>query len=158
MPANDNGSQLPALVRYGLWIYTVVIVLSVLYLVLSNPGNFLGEGNTYILWGFRFQTYPGQSTIVGFLGTFIVAMGVMVSLIERRLTGSVHPFVSIPAMAGAIVIMTGQVIQGIEEGSLILVVVGLLLALVVPFWIPVAVWVGTKRAYSLLKSRVRSDC
>lgn len=155
MPVDDNGNWLPAGARFVLWFYTSAIVLLMLYLVFANPGNALGEGITHIVLGFRFQTYPGQSTIMGFLGTFIVAMGVMVSLIERRLTGAVHPYVAFPAMAGAVVIMASQVIQGIEEESLILNVVAPLLALVAPIWILVVAGIVIKRAYSRIKSWIK---
>ena len=153
MPDDGNGDWLPKLVRFWPWFYTVAIVLMVLYWVLDNPGNAFGDGRNINLGWFRFQIYPGQSTALQLLGTFIAAMGVMASLVERRLTGYVPLALSIPAMFGAGVVMVGLVIQGISENYLILFVLGLLLVFLIPIWILVAALAGLKRAYSWLRSR-----
>lgn len=158
IPVDANGDSLPAWVRLLLWSYTLVIILSGLYLTLFNPGNLLGEGKNFDWGWFNFQTYPGQSNAVQFLGTFIAAMGVMLSLSERRLTGNVPRLLSVFAIAGASVVMTGQVLQSIEENPLLLVVIAVLLIYVAPIWILVGAWIVAKWAYSWVKPRIRFGC
>ena len=142
--------------RLGLWLYTGAVVLILLYMVLDNPGNAFGNGRNINLGWLQFQIYPGQATALQLFGTFIAAMGVMVSLVERRLTNYVPLVLSIPAMFGAVVVMVGLVIQGIAENYLILFVLGLLLVCLIPIWIMVAALAGLKRAYAWLKSRIKS--
>ena len=156
MPDDGNGDQKPKLAHFMPWFYTVVVILMVIYWALVNPDNVFGNGRNINLAWFQFQIYPGQATALQLLGTFIAAMGVMVSLVERRLTNYVPLALSIPAMFGAVVVMVGLVIQGIEENYLILFVLGLLLVCLIPIWIMVAALAGLKRAYSWLKSRTKS--
>lgn len=155
MPADDNGNGLPAWVRFALWSYTGLVILSGLYLTLFNPGNLLGGGETSTWEWFNFQTYPGQSTIVQFVGTFIAAMGVMLSLSERRPTGDIPRIVSGFAIVGASVVMTGQLLQSVEENPLAMLVIGVLLIYVAPIWILVGAWIVAKWAYAWVKSRIR---
>lgn len=132
--------------RFGLWLYTGVIVLILLYMVLFNPGGALGESQTITWLGFSFSTYPGQSALLQFLGTFIVSMSVMPSLFN-----SAKPrFVPIVALVGSAVIMIGQAIQGIDEIPLVPAFLVAIVVYVVPVWILVAGW-------AWLKSRRESD-
>ncbi len=59
MPDGGNGDWLPKGVLIGLWFYTGGIVLTLLYLVLFNPGNVLGESQAIILGADR--EVPGAS-------------------------------------------------------------------------------------------------
>ena len=151
MPDDGNGGRKPKLVRFWPWYYTIVIVLIVLYVVLVNPGDIFGDGQGVSLgW---FQIYPGQSTALQLLGTFIAAVGIMASLIERRLTGKVPLALSIPAMAGAWVVMAGLAIQDIPESYVAPAVLGALLVFIATIWMLAAAWAGLKWFYSWLKSR-----
>ena len=140
---------------FGPWLYTGVIVVAVLVIVLVNPGNALGESRTIACLGFCFPTYPGQSALLQFLGTFIVAISVMPSLFNSSIPRSVP----ITATVGSAVVMTGQVIQGIDEISLVPAFLAVIVVYVVPVWILVAGRVWISRAWALLKSRRKSgDC
>lgn len=151
MPADGNGDWLPKPALLGLWFYTGCIVLAMLYLALFNPGNTFGESQVIILgW---LQKYPGQSTALQLLGTFVVTMGIMPYLLERRLIGSLPIVVRITALAGASVTMAGLVIQDIPDSYLAPIVLGALAVSVVPVWILAAAWPRLKRVYSWLKSR-----
>ena len=158
IPVDDKGNGLPTWVRIAIWFYTGVVILSGLYLALFNPNNLLGEGEIFTWGWFNFQTYPGQPTIVQFVGTFIAAMGVMLSLSERRPTGGVPRIVSGFAIVGAAVVMTGQLLQSVGENPLALIIIGVLLSYVAPIWILVGAWIVAKWAYSWLKSRIRFGC
>lgn len=135
---------MPDAVRFGLWLYTGVIVVAVLVIVLFNPGGALGESQT-ITW-LGFSTYPGQSALLQFLGTFIVSIGIMPSLFNS----SAPRFVPITATVGSAVVMMGQVIQGIDEISLVPAFLVVIVVYVVPAWILAATW-------AWLKSRRKSD-
>ena len=154
MPDNGNGDWLPKRVSIFLWVSTGIVVLLLLGMVLFNPGNALGGGQI-ITFGW-FQTYPGQSTALQLLGTFIAAMGAMASLIERRLADKVPILLSIPAMAGAGVVIAGLAVQDIPDSYLASAVLGALLVYVAPVWIPAAAWAVIKRGSLWLKSRRKS--
>ena len=138
--------------RFGLWFYTGVIVLILLYMVLVNPGGALGKSQTITWLGVSFSTYPGQSAILQFLGTFIVSMSVMPSLFNSSIPRSVP----ITATVGSAVVMTGQVIQGIDEIPLVPAFLAVIVVYVVPVWILVAGWAWISRAWAWLKSRRKS--
>ena len=140
---------------FGPWLYTGTIVVAVLVIVLVNPGDALGESQTSACLGFCFPTYQGQSALLQFLGTFIVAISVMPSLFNS----SIPRFVPITATVGSAVVMTGQVIQGIDEISLVPAFLAVIVVYVVPVWILVAGRGWIRRAWALLKSRIKSgDC
>ena len=148
MPDNGNGDWLPKPVRLVVWLYIGTVVLAALGLVLFNPGNVFGESEAVIVgW---FQKYPGQSTALQIMGTFIVTMGVMPYLFERRLTGNVPRIVRGTALAGAWVVMAGLAIQDIPESYLAPAVLGALSASVVPVLTLSAAW-------AWLKSRRKSE-
>lgn len=128
--------------RFGLWLYTGVIVVAVLYMVLFNPGNAFGESEAIIAGGF--QKYPGQSTTLQLLGTFIVALGVMSYLFERGLNGSALPAVQITAVTGAWVIIAGLAIQDIPDSHLAPAVLGVLVFYIAPVWIATEAWAWIK--------------
>ncbi len=134
--------------RFGLWLYTGTIVVIVLYIALFNPDDALGKSQTVTWLGFRFSTYPGQSAIVQFLGTFIVAMSIMPYLFERRLNGSTPRLVPITATVGSAVVMIGQVIEGIDEISLVPAFFVVILFYVLPVWIVVVGWGWMSRAWA----------
>ena len=152
--AGGNGDWLPKGVLIGLWFYTGGIVLTLLYLVLFNPGNVLGESQAIILG--RIVKYPGQSTALQLLGTFVVTMGIMPYLLERRLSSALPRIVRITALSGASITMAGLVIQDLPENYLALAVLGALLVYVAPIWIVAAAWPRLKRVYAWLKSRRKS--
>ena len=156
MPADDKGNKLTPLHIFA-WILTAVIVLSVVYYVLIDPYNDLGEGEPLGALGmFGLQTYPGQSDALQFFGTFIGAMGVIMTLIERRATGYVPRLISIPAFAGLVVVMLGQMIPIIKhENSFLLAVIGILLIYIALIWLVVFGWGVAKRAYAWIKPRIR---
>ena len=156
MAAGGNGGQTPKLVRFWPWFYTIAIVVIVLSVVLFNPGNTFRDGQVIPLGWLRFQIYPGQSTALQLMGTFIAAIGVMASLIERRLTGKVPPALSIPAMVGALVVMIGLAIQDLPENYVAPAVLGALLVFIATIWLLAAAWAGLKWFYSWLKSRRKS--
>lgn len=131
---------MPAAVRFGLLFYTSVIVVAVLVIVLVNPGDALGESQTIACLGFCFPTYPGQSALLQFLGTFIVALSVMPSLFNS----SIPRLVPITATVGSAVVMIGQVIQGINEISLAPAFLVVIVVYVVPVWILAATWAWLK--------------
>ena len=146
---------------FGLWLYTGTIVLILLCMVLFNPDDALGESQTITWLGFSFSTYPVQSALLQFLGTFIVSMSVMPPLFKSSTPRSV----TIIALVGSAVVMIGQAIESIEEASLLpdmapamvpafLVVIGFY---VVPVWIVVAGWARISRVCSWLKSRIKSS-
>ncbi len=140
---------------FGLGLYTGTIVLILLYMVLFNPGGALGESRTIPFLGFCFPTYPGQSALLQFLGTFIVATSVMPSLFNSSIPRSVP----IIALVGSAVVMIGQAIQGIDEIPLVPAFLVAIVFYVVPVWILVAGWAWISRAWALLKSRIKSgDC
>lgn len=142
MPDNGNGDWLPKPVIIGLWSYTGLIILALLGLVLFNPDGALGESQAVILgW---FQKYPGQSTALQLLGAFIVTMGIMPYLLERRLSSSLPLIVRITALAGASVTMAGLVIQDIPENYLAMALFGALMFYVAPVWILAATWAWLK--------------
>lgn len=171
MPAEGNGDQTHKPARFMPWFYTVVIVLAGLYLVLCNPENIvynpddaIEEAEVRTLgW---FQTYPGQSIALQILGTFIAAMGALAHLLDIRLrgNGSVPIGVAIAAVIGPMLIIFGQIIQGIEDNPLVLVVLGGMWVSFILTWIlataarAVIKWVcpWLKRVYSWLKSRIKS--
>ena len=137
--------------RFGLWLYTGAFVLILLYMVLFNPGGALGKSQTITWLVFSFSTYPGQSALLQFLGTFIVSMSVMPSLFNSSIPRSVP----ITATVGSAVVMIGQAIESIEEASLLpdmapamvpafLFVIGFYVA---PVWIVVALWPALKRRF-----------
>ena len=146
-----NGDWLPKPLRLFLWISTSVVVLLLLGLVLFNPGNALGS-DRIVTFGW-FQTYPGQSSALQLLGTFIAAMGAMASLIERRLTGKVPLALSIPAIAGAGAVITGLAVQDIPDSYLASAVLGALWVSVAPIWILAAAWAVKTWFSEWLKSR-----
>ena len=150
--------------RVGLWVYTALIVLALLYIALFNPGDDLGESQAVTWLGLTFSIYPGQSAILQFLGTFIVAMSIMPSLFERRPDGSTPRLVPITATVGSAVVMIGQAVESIVEASLVpdmvpamvpafLVVIVFYVA---PIWILAALWPALKQFYERLKSRPKS--
>ncbi len=149
IPVDEKGSNLTPLHIFA-WLFTAVIVLSVVYYVLVDPYNDLGEGKPLGALGrFGLQTYPGQSDALQFLGTFIGAMGVIMTLIERRATGYVPRLISIPAFAGLLVVMLGQMIPLIDhDNSFLLAVVGIPLIYVALIWLVVFGWGVAKRAYA----------
>ena len=146
IPVDDKGSNLTPLHIFA-WILTAVIILGVVYYVLIDPYNDLGAVEPLGALGrFGLQTYPGQSEAVQFLGTFIGAMGVIMTLIERRATGYVPLIISIPAFAGLVVVMLGQMIPLIKhENSFLLAVIGILLTYVALIWLVVFGWGVAKR-------------
>lgn len=146
---------------FGLWLYTGAFVLILLYMVLFNPDDSLGKSRTITWLGFPLSTYPVQSALLQFLGTFIVSLNVMPSLFNS----SMPRCVPIITLVGSAVVMIGQAIESIEEASLLpdmapamvpafLVVIGFY---VVPVWIVVAGWARISRAFSWLKSRIKSS-
>lgn len=142
MADGGNGDWLPKPVRLVVWFYIGAVLLSALGLVLFNPGNVFGESEAIIVgW---FQKYPGQSNALQILGTFIVTMGVMPYLFERRLNGSVPRAVRSTALAGAWVVMAGLAIQDIPESYLAPAVLGALSVSVVPVLILSAAWAWLK--------------
>lgn len=171
MPDDGKGSQKPKLASFMPWFYTVVIVLGGLYLVLWNPENIVYNPDNVpeeaaartLGW---FPTYPGQSAALQIVGTFIAAVGAVAHLLDMRIRGNV----SIPlgvltaAVIGPILIIVGQVIQGVKDNPLVLVVLVVMSAFVILTWI--LAWVGgvvikwvypwLKRVYSRLKSRLKS--
>ena len=172
MPADGNGDQKPKLANFWPWFYTVIIVLFGLYVVLSNPDNIVynpddapdeAEVSTFG-W---FQSYPGQSAALQILGTFIAAVGVVAHLLDMRIrgTGSVPLGVSIAAVVGPTLIIGGQVIQGMKDNPLVLVVLGVMSVSVILTWILAAAvgavikWVcpWLKRVYLRLKSWLKFD-
>ena len=138
---------------FGLGLYTGTIVLILLYMVLFNPGGALGESRTIAFLGFCFPTYPGQSALLQFLGTFIVATSVMPSLFNSSIPRSVP----IIALVGSAVVMIGQAIQGIDEIPLVPAFLVAIVFYVVPVWILVAGWAWISRACSWIKSRFKSS-
>lgn len=145
MPDDGNGDWLPKPVIIGLWAYTGLVILALLCLVLFNPAGALGESQAIILgW---FQKYPGQSTALQLLGAFIVTMGIMPYLLERRISSSLPLIVRITALAGASVTMAGLVIQDIPENYLAMVLLGALMVFVAPVWILAATgaWLKSRR-------------
>lgn len=160
IPVDEKGSNLPTPLRIVAWILTVVFVLAVVCYVLINPNDEIGVGEPFGALGrFELQTYPGQSDVLQFLGTFIGAMGVIMTLIERRATGYVPLLISIPAFAGLMVVMIGQVVQITEhENPLLLTVIGALLIYVAVIWLAVIGGSVAKRAYAWLKSCIESGC
>ena len=171
MPDGGNGGQTPKLAHFMPWFYTVVIVVAGLCLVLFNPDNIvynpddaIEEAEVRTLgW---FQIYPGQSIALQILGTFIAAMGALAHLLDIRLrgNGSVPLGVAIAAVIGPMLIIFGQIIQGIEDNPLVLVVLGGMWVSFILTWIlataalAVIKWVypWLKRVYSWLKSRIKS--
>ena len=151
-----NRNWLTKALRLGVWLYTGLVALAVLGLALFNPGNVFGESEIITLGWLRFPTYAGQSTALQLLGTFIASMGIMVSLIERRLTGNVPLALSIPAMVGALVVMAGLAIQDLPENYVAPAVLGALWVSVAPIWILAAAWAMLKRGYAWLKARRKS--
>lgn len=156
MPDNGNGDWLPKPVRIVGWLWIVVIVLMMLYLVLFNPGNTFGESELIPWLGFWFPIYPGQPAALQFLGTFIAAMGAMMHLTERRLTGFLRILALLLILFGALVMMAGQALQGIREQSSVPTILFVLLTYFVLIWFLVAASVGINRLYSWLKSRRQS--
>lgn len=142
MPDDGNVDWFPKPALIGLWSYTGFIILALLYLVLFNPDSALGESQAIIFGWFR--KYPGQSTALQLLGAFIVTIGIMPYLLERRLSRSLPHIVRITALAGASVTMTGLVIQDIPENYVAMVVLGALVFYVAPFWILAATWAWLK--------------
>lgn len=170
MPADGNSDQEPKLPNFLPWFYTVVIVLFGLYLVVANPDDIVyNPGNineetevrTEGIW-----TYPGQSAALQILGTFIAAMGALAPLIDMRIrgTGSVPLGVLVAAVIGPTLVIAGQVIQGMNDNPLVLVVLGVMWVSVILIWILAAavgavkrwIWPWLKRVYLWLKSRLLS--
>ena len=171
MSDDGNGGQKPKPANFMRWFYTVVIVVAGLCLVLFNPDNIvynpddaLEEVDVGSLgW---FPTYPGQSAALQILGTFIAAVGAVVPLLDTRIRGivSIPLGVLIAAVIGPILIIAGQVIQGMKDNPLVLVVVVAMSAFVILIWILAAAvdavrkwgfpWL--QRVYSWLKSRFKS--
>lgn len=172
MPADGNSDQEPKLPNFLPWFYTVVIVLFGLYVVLSNPDNIVynPDPDNAIeeteVRTFGRLTYPGQSAALQILGTFIAAMGALVHLLDMRIrgTGSVPLGVSIAAVVGPTLVIGGQVIQGMNDNPLVLVVLGVMWVSVILIWVLAAavgavkrwVWPWLKRVYLWLKSRLKS--
>ena len=153
MPDDGNGDQKPNQLRVWGWIWAIVFALSMLYLVLANPGNALGESEPILWLGFWFSTYPGQPAALQFLGTLIAAMSAMIRLTERQLTGFSEILTSILVPFGALVIMAGQGLQGIHEKSSVPDILVVLLTYFVLIWLLVAALIGINRLYSWIKSR-----
>ena len=176
MPDDGNCDQKSKLANFLPWFYTVVIVLFGLYVVLSNPDNIvynpdnpipdntIEEAEARQIGGF--QTYPGQSAALQILGTFIAAMGALAPLIDMRIRGtsSVPLGVLIAAVVGPTLVISGQVIQGMNDNPLVLVVIGVMSVSVMLTWVLAAavgavkrwVWPWLKRVYLWLKSRLKS--
>ena len=157
MPDDGNGDWLPKPVRIWGWLSTVAIALLMLYLVVVNPGNTFGESEAILWQGVWLQIYPGQPAALQFLGTLIAAMSAMMHLTERRLTGFLWLLASILVLVGALVIMAGQVLQGIYEKSLVPGILFVLLTYFVLIWLTAAAWAVKIRVSSWLKSRRKSD-
>ena len=167
-----DGGRKPKLANFMRWFYTVIIVVAGLCLVLFNPDNIVYNPDDAleeaevgsIGW---FPTYPGQSAALQILGTFIAAVGAVVPLLDTRIRGAVSiPLgVLIAAVIGPTLIIAGQVIQGMKDNPLVLVVLVAMSAFVILTWI--LAWVGDfaikwvwpwlKRIYSWLKSRFKSS-
>ena len=164
MPDNGNGNQTPNLLRVWGWFWAVVVALIMTGLVAFNPDNAFGESECTTWLGFRFSTYPGQPAALQFLGTFIAAISTMMHLAERRRAGSLQiPTLSL-ALVGALIIMAGQVLQGIREEFSLPDIVVVLLIYCVLIWLLVAALIGISRLYprinrlySWLKSRFKSS-
>lgn len=168
MPDDGNGDQKPKLANFLPWFYTVVIVLFGLYVVLSNPDNIVYNPveEAEVRASGWFQPYPGQSAALQILGTFIAAMGALAPLIDMRIrgTGSVPLGVLIAAVVGPTLVISGQVIQGMNDNPLVLVVLGVMSVSVMLTWVLAAAvsavkrWVcpWLKRVYLWLKSRLKS--
>lgn len=171
MAGDNNGSRLSEAVRFWRWFYTIVIGLLGLYVVLVNPDNIVynpdsapEEAQVRTFGGF--QAYPGQSAALQIVGTFIAAVGAAAPLIDIRIQrpGSVPLGVLIAAVIGPSLVIAGQVIQGIEDNPLVLVVLGVMSIFVILTWILATavgatikwVWPWLKRVYSWLKSRLKS--
>ena len=164
MPDNGNGNQTTNLLRVWGWFWAVVVALIMTGLVAFNPDNAFGESECTSWLGFRFSTYPGQPAALQFLGTFIAAISAMMHLIERRRAGSFQIPTLILALVGALVIMAGQVLQGIREGFSVPAISVVLLTYSVLIWLLVTALIGVNRLYpwinrlySWLKSRRESD-
>ena len=157
MPADGNGDQKPNQLRVWGWLWAIVLALSMLYLVVANPGNAFGESEIVTWLGFRFPTYPGQPAALQFLGTFIAAISAMMHLTERRLTGILGFLASSLVLFGALVIMAGQGLQGIHEESSVPDILVVLLIYFVLIWLLVATLVGVSRLYSWIKSLLKFD-
>lgn len=150
--------------RFVLWLYTGTFVLAMLYMVLFNPDDALGKSQTITWLGISVSTYPGQSAIVQFLGTFIAAMSVMPSLFKRRQNGSADRSVPIIATVGSAVIMIGQVLESIEEAPflpdmappLVPAFLVVIVFYVAPIWILAELWPALKRFYAWLQCRRKS--
>jgi len=164
MPDDGNGDQKPNQLRVWGWLWAVAVALIMLGLVVINPGNAFGESRPITWLGFQFSTYPGQPAALQFLGTFIAAISAMMHLTERRLTGILWFLASSLVLLGALVIMVGQALQGIHEGSSVPAILVVLLIYFVLIWLLVAALIGIgrlypriNRLYSWLKSRRESD-
>ena len=171
MPDDGNGDQSPKLVHFLPWFYTIVIGLIGLYVVLFNPNNIVYNqddeiGEAQVRTFGRFQTYPGQSAALQIMGTFIAAVGAVAHLLDIRIrrTGSIPTGVLIAAVIGPMLVVTGQVIQGLADNPLALVVLGVMCGCATLIWILAGAvgaaikWVypWLKRVYSWLKSRLKS--
>lgn len=164
MFTGKNRNRLIKVLRLGVWLYIGAVVLAALGLVLFNPGNVFGESEAVIAG--VFPTYPGQSAALQILGTFIAAVGAVAHLLDIRFrgNGSVPLGVAIAAVIGPMLIISGQIIQGMKDNPLVLVVLGVMSVSVILIWILAAValavikWVypWLKRVYSWLKSRLKS--
>ena len=172
MPDDGIGGRPSELANFMPWFYTIVIGLIGLYVVLCNPNNIVynpddaPEESQVRTFG-RFQTYPGQSAALQILGTFIAAVGAVAHLLDIRIrrTGSIPTGVLIAAVIGPILIIVGQLIQGLADNPLALVVLGVMCGFATLVWILAGVrfvlikWVYPclKRVYSWLKSRLKSS-
>ena len=164
MSADGNGDRKPKLANFMRWFYTVIIVVAGLGLVLFNPNNIVYNPDDAleeaevgsIGW---FPTYPGQSAALQILGTFIAAVGAVAPLLDiLRRTGSVPVGVLAAAVIGPTLIIAGQVIQGMKDNPLVLVVLGVMSAFVILTWILAWVWdFAIKWGWPWLKSRFKSS-
>ena len=153
MPSDGNGDQKPNQLLVWGWLWTIVFALSILCLVVTNPGNAFGESEPILWLGFRLSTYPGQPAALQLLGTLIAAMSAIIRLTERQLTGFSEILTSILVPFGALVVMAGQGLQGIREKSSVPDILVVLLTYFVLIWLLVAALIGINRLYSWIKSR-----
>lgn len=158
MLADDEGKKaggirMPDAGRIGRWAYIGVIIALSIYLILYNPGNLFGESEPFGEGVFAFQTYKGQLTALQFTGTFIVVLGLLTTMSIRRFPDVTKA----TGLAGASVVMLSQVIQIIQENTLLLVILPLLAIYIGLFWLIKWGWNGLKWVYSRIKPRRNSQ-
>lgn len=148
-PPNDNGVS-----QTGIWpwISTWAIIVIFIYTTLVNPGGLLGESRTVNLFVFELPTYKGQGTVLQFIGTFIVALGLVTRLSSRREINKV----TTSGIIGGIGIMVGLLMQTIQENPLLALVLILMLFYISFFWILLWILLGVLYGIKWSYSRTRA--